>query len=332
MQNLRKEKTPKATLETHDKMEWVDLVGFENDKSLLRNLVLEERLPTVMLFEGREGMGKSMFLFYIAALHFCENQNACGNCNPCQMLANNKHPDLLVVRGNGETLKVSSISDIGEFLGYSPQSPHQLARRLVLIIDAEDLTTAAVNKLLKTMEEPSPSARILMSSSRMRNLLPTLLSRCVHWHLKPPSSKEVEQVITRKRPDEMNKELVKQLIDRFGNSPGKVLKYLERVQSQSRAQNLTQCRKVGEILSFAESFKQEGENSLSEFLPEFECELNSLYREASTTQDISRLGSIAARRGYLKELKTLINKQKIALNSQMVIEKLGFYNLQLPVK
>ena len=143
---MRKEKTSTANLENTEKISWVNLIGFEKDQRLLRTLILEEQLPTVMLFEGREGIGKSALLFYIAALHFCETQEACGLCNSCQMLASNKHPYLLVVKGDGDSLKVSSISDISEFMGYSPQAATRFARRLVLIVDAEDLTIAAVNK------------------------------------------------------------------------------------------------------------------------------------------------------------------------------------------
>lgn len=329
---MRKEKTAKTELENAEKVRWGDLLGFEKDKALLRELVREERLPNVLLFEGREGIGKSSLLFFLAALHFCEREDACGHCGSCQMLASNQHPDLLLVRGDGESLKVSSISDISEFIGYAPQASSRFARRLVLIIDAEHLTTAAVNKLLKTLEEPSASARILISTSRMRHLLATLLSRCVHWHLRPPSVEDVEVVVERKAPaSELSKKELRELITRFGNSPSKVLRFLERKDQANDARNLVQCRKVGDILTFAETFKQ-SEINLSDFIPDFEYALNALYRELAKTQDASRLGNIKERRAFLRELKELVNKHKIALNPQMVVEKLGFFNLQLPVR
>lgn len=313
---------------------WGDAVGFEKDKILLRDLVREERLPTVILFEGKSGIGKSSLLFYLAALHFCETQDACGHCPACQRVATNQDPDLLLVKGEGDTLKVSAISDIGEFLSYAPQAKTKAARRIVLIVDAENLTIAAVNKLLKTLEEPSPSARIFISSSRMRQLLPTLLSRCVHWHLRPPSLEQVEALVLKKFPNIKNQisiEQLREVIHRYGHSPGKVFGFLERGLHHEAGRDLLQCKKVGEVLSFADTFRQE-EWKLADFLPEFEYALNKMYRDSYVSNDRSALGNMTARRSYLRELKTLVNKQKIAVNTQMAIETLAFYNLQIPVR
>jgi hypothetical protein len=329
---LRKEKTVKTDVESHKQVCWKELLGFDKDRGLLQELLREERLPTVLLFEGKEGIGKSTLLYFLAALHFCETQNACGTCSSCWQVANNQHPDLLVVRGAGEALKVSSISEVGEFMNYAPQSPSRFAKRLVLIIDAEDLTLAAVNKLLKTLEEPSASSRIFISTSRMRKLLPTFLSRCVHWHVKPPSLEDVIRIVVRAFPHAQTEETLKELIFRFGNSPSQVMRHLVRNEQSQQAHQLIQCRKVGEILNFAETFRQQGDVSLGEFMREFEYALNKFYREVSETQDVSQIGQVFERRLFLRELKKLVNKQKIAVSPQMVVEKLGFFNLQISVK
>ncbi len=332
---MRKEKTKQNEVESLEITSWKDLIGFEKDQARLRELVRDELLPTVLLFEGRAGIGKRSLLFFLAALHFCENSTACGQCNPCQLVAANKHPDLLVVKGDGEVLKASSVSDLGDFLNYSTQSDSLFARRILLLIDAEYLTTAAVNKLLKTLEEPSPSSRILISSSRKKYLLPTLLSRCVQWHLRPPAANDVETILVREcanLSEILSREELSESIARFGNSPGEVLNFLGQKLYQKSAEELMRCRKVGEVLSVAESFRHENEAKLSYFLPEFEYALNLMYKHVLSTRDFSHMGDLFHRRKFLKELKKLVNDQKIPLNSQMVIENLGFYNLKIPAR
>ena len=220
---MRKAKTKQTEVEGTESVRWKDLLGFEKDQALLYKLVHEELLPTVLLFEGRAGIGKRSLLFFLAALHFCESSDACGNCASCQMIAANTHPDLLIIKGEGEALKASSVSDLSEFLNFSTQANGPFVRRLILLIDAEDLTISAVNKLLKTLEEPSPSARIFISSSRKKHLLPTLLSRCVQWHLKPPSVEDVGKILLKQCPnieDLASREELDEWIFRFGNSPG----------------------------------------------------------------------------------------------------------------
>ncbi len=330
---MRKGKSSKKEvgLESPKKSTWIDLLGFERDRSLLQTLLREERLPTVLLFEGKAGIGKSTLLYYLAALHFCVTEDACGHCSACQQIASNQHPDVLVISGNGDSLKVSSISDISEFISYAPHALGAHAKRIVLIIDAEDLTTQAVNKLLKTLEEPSLSSRIFISTAKIQHLLPTLLSRCVHWHLRPPTTAQVDSVVRRKLASQQQ-ELPKtfdldEICKRFGNAPGKVLQFLEKRSNPNGAAELLRCRTVGELLNFAETVKAQSDSPLWDFIQEFEYALNVQYREALKTKN-PNLGNMKERRAFLSELKIMVNQQKIALNSQMVVEKLGFYNLQ----
>lgn len=330
---MQKEKVQSPEDEVVNKGGWKHLVGFEQDQASVLKLLKEDRLPSVMLFEGRAGIGKRSFLLYLAAMHFCEFQSACGQCSACQRVASSRHPDVMIAKGDGGgALKVSSIAEIGEFISYSPQSQGPHSKRVVLIFDAELLTQAAVNKLLKTLEEPAPSARILLTSSNKRQLLPTLLSRCVQWHLRPPSPELVASALKKLPALEAYSETeIKDWSVRFGNSPARVLSFLEQGENAQGAEDLLRCRKVGEVLSFAESFRQNGEQNLQDFLSEFEYALNRAYKGYLGDRTELSLGNIRARRLFLKELKTLVNKQRIAINPQLTVEKLGFFNFQIPV-
>lgn len=313
---------------------WRDLVGFEKDKAKIRSLMQQERLPSVMLFEGREGIGKSIFLLQVAALHFCETQEACGFCQACVLVASNRHPDLLLIRGDGEALKVSSITEISEFLSFAPNQGSSLARRLVLIIDAEDLTSSAVNKLLVTLEEPARFGRILLSTAKTKHLLATLLSRCVRWKLVPPPAEQVVRFIEARLANTTDlpaKGELAEIMARMSYAPGKILQFLEKQRKGTLGQDveaLLQCRSLDQVLAFAEKFRNQIDNDLFDFVQEFEYALNRMYRNLSQskTSHFLDIEILDERRKFLRQLKELVGKQKISLNSQMVLERLGFYS------
>ena len=71
-----------------------------------------------------------------------------------------------------------------EHLALSPAPPARF--RVAVVADADELSVQAANRLLKTLEEPPPRARILLSTSREGAMLPTVLSRCVRWRVAPP--------------------------------------------------------------------------------------------------------------------------------------------------
>lgn len=327
---MRKESKTKAAQEIPEKISWKDLLAFDEDRKKLKELVRTENLPSVLLFEGRAGIGKKALLYYLAALHFCENGvEACGSCLPCQKIAMRQHPDVLVIEEGGEALKVASVADIEDFVAYAPQGSSVHAKRIVILIDAENLTISAVNKLLKTFEEPYSSTRIFLSTGRVKQLLPTLLSRCVRWHLKPPSREEIKQMVLGKFPTTSEKILVA-LIEQYGHTPAKILQHLERHQSyENEASRLLESFKVGDILSTAERFKQQETVSLTDFVADFEYALNKLYKQALSQNDFSKMGNPQSRREFLKKLKVLLYEKKTPVNPQMVLEKLGFFNLKI---
>ncbi len=313
---------------------WRELVGFEKDRAKIQSLMQQDRLPSVMLFEGREGIGKSLFLLQVAALHFCETQDACGSCQACVLVASNRHPDLLLIKGDGEALKVSSITEISEFLSFAPNQGSPLARRLVLIIDAEDLTSSAVNKLLVTLEEPARYGRILLSTAKTKHLLATLLSRCVRWNLVPPPAEQVVRFIETKLTKNAELPTKGELTDimaRLSYAPGKILHFLEKQRKGTLGQDvegLLRCRNLDQVLIFAEKFRNQIDNGLFDFVQEFEYALNRMYRELAQAKTSPMLDEevLSERRKFLRQLKELVGKQKISLNSQMVLERLGFYS------
>lgn len=73
----------------------------------------------------------------------------------------------------------------------------RVVKRVLLIPDAETMTLAAQNALLKVLEEPPVDSVILMTSSHVDRLLPTIRSRCQLCRIKKPSETEANRFLRR---------------------------------------------------------------------------------------------------------------------------------------
>ena len=171
----------------------------------------EERLPHALLFEGPSGVGKFLAARHLAAGLLCAaagtaeegGAESCGSCGPCKRFAAGTHPDVLVLdpRAEGEeVLKLNRIADrddspgptVGGFLSLKAGEG---GYRVVLVRGAELMNSAAQNALLKTLEEPAPRVALVLVTSRPRQLLETVRSRCVAVGFSPLAEAELEEVL-----------------------------------------------------------------------------------------------------------------------------------------
>lgn len=84
------------------------------------------------------------------------------------------HPDLLFLKAE-EKLGIETIRKIREFLSLKP---YQAKNHALVLLVAENLTLDAQNALLKTLEEPTGEAMIILGAASEEQLLPTIISRC----------------------------------------------------------------------------------------------------------------------------------------------------------
>ncbi len=84
------------------------------------------------------------------------------------------HPDILWFEAESK-LGIEQAREIKDFLSLKP---YQGNKRAVVLIAAENLTDAAQNALLKTLEEPPDGTILILGASSEDQLLPTIISRC----------------------------------------------------------------------------------------------------------------------------------------------------------
>ncbi len=104
-----------------------------------------------------------------------ESQDFCDSCWDCQRLKAANHPDLFIVEPEGLSIKIAKIRESIQFLSLKS---FRLAKKVVVIKEAQHLTLPAANAFLKTLEEPPKNSFIAVCTSKLEGLLPTINSRC----------------------------------------------------------------------------------------------------------------------------------------------------------
>lgn len=139
------------------------------------------RLPHAFLLVGIPGAGKTAFAAKMTAALLCQSVSsegkACGQCHDCRLLAGEVHPNLMQVipEKPGQAIKVDQVREANEFVA---QSSLKGKMRVVIFNPADQLNTNAANALLKTLEEPSSDAILILVCHQAGALPATVRSRC----------------------------------------------------------------------------------------------------------------------------------------------------------
>lgn len=150
----------------------------------LLSLHSNNQLPHAVLITSVSGVGLTSAAGSLCATLLCEQDGdePCGECSSCSRVLAGTHGDYrwLQVAEGKTSIGVDQIREAGDFVtktaGYGSQ-------KILVISDAEKMTTGASNALLKTLEEPQGNSLILLFSQRTWLLPATIRSRCQTWRL-----------------------------------------------------------------------------------------------------------------------------------------------------
>ncbi len=152
-------------------------------------------LPPACLFAGLDGIGKKTLALGLAALANCKDpsqQDLCGKCSSCLKAAAGCHPDIRLMEPQKGNLKIEIMREFNREVQFRP---FEGRFRFFIIDQAETMTEEAANSILKTIEEPPESSRIILVSAFPYQLLPTIRSRCQIFPFFPLSQKEIQDYL-----------------------------------------------------------------------------------------------------------------------------------------
>jgi DNA polymerase III subunit delta' len=124
---------------------------------------------------GPEGSGKSLAARAFVAAFLC-HQGGCGECRDCRLALKDQHPNQFLIEPEGRDIHVDKIRE--EVWQPASRTPPEPGRKIFVIREADRLSPAAADTLLKVLEEPPADCVFVLMSARAHELPETVLSRC----------------------------------------------------------------------------------------------------------------------------------------------------------
>jgi len=196
---------------------FANIIGNERVKGTIRRLVVGGRIPHSLLFAGDPGIGKKQFALDLARSLVCripKGGEPCGICPSCERVGKftfpkpdadidefkkviySEHPDVAMVVSRNRNILVDAVRDLEREANFLP---YEAGARVFIVDDAEKMNDAASNALLKTLEEPPPTAYIFLITSRPDSLLATIRSRCQMIRFAPVAADEIAGLLIKEK-------------------------------------------------------------------------------------------------------------------------------------
>ncbi len=158
---------------------------------MLRRDVKMNTVRQGYIFEGSDGIGKKTVARLFAQMVFCTEENKpCGKCHGCSMFNAGSHPDFFVLEES--PVKIDSVRRMNDELFVKPL----ISDRKVFIVEhADEMNQESQNAFLKSFEEPPRYAVIILVTSSVHRLLPTIVSRGTRVQFVPFSQGEIEKFL-----------------------------------------------------------------------------------------------------------------------------------------
>jgi DNA polymerase-3 subunit gamma/tau len=180
---------------------FAQMVGQEHVVQALSNALTQGRLHHAYLFTGTRGIGKTTVSRILAKSLNCTGPDGqggitaepCGVCQACTEIDADRYLDYIEMDAASNGGK-EEIKDLIERAAYKPG----IGRFKVFMIDeAHQLSKDAFNALLKTLEEPPEYLKFVLATTDPEKVLPTVLSRCLQFNLRPMAPATVREHLQR---------------------------------------------------------------------------------------------------------------------------------------
>lgn len=178
-----------------------DIIGQEQIKEHLTGAVKTGKISHAYIIHGERSSGKDYIARIFAMALQCERRlenpeqiEPCGECHACKQALSENQPDIIkVTHEKPNTIGVEDIRvQINQDIIIKPySSPY----KIYIMNEGEKMTPQAQNALLKTLEEPPAYAVIIILTTNLDAMLPTILSRCVVLNMKPAPDEDVRDYL-----------------------------------------------------------------------------------------------------------------------------------------
>jgi DNA polymerase III delta prime subunit len=183
------------------------LAGLDSAKRVVARLIQTRSGVHAVLFYGARGAGKRSLARILTRAWVCTSPEDVGRepqCRPCASFSRGQNPDVRVIEPTGLS-NIISVRQITESKDQKADEPEPLRRffgtgplvsrhKVAMIFDAHRMNESASNALLKTLEEPMPHAKLILTTDSIGGVRSTILSRCLAVACELPAEKVGSEV------------------------------------------------------------------------------------------------------------------------------------------
>src|SRR5712671_2561750 len=161
-----------------------DVIGQEHVPRTLQNAIAQERIAHGYIFSGHRGIGKTTVARILAMSLNCRSSSdnkpvaePCGVCDSCIEIRAGNAVDVIEI----DAATNRGIDEIRELREAARYRPARDRFKIYILDEAHQITDAAFNALLKTLEEPPSHVIFMMATTQPEDIPQTIRSRCQHF-------------------------------------------------------------------------------------------------------------------------------------------------------
>ena len=165
---------------------FADVAGQDHVTRTLLNALSQNRVAHGYIFSGHRGIGKTTIARIVAQALNCRTEigtaerptpEPCGVCDSCVEIRQGNATDVIEI----DAATNRGIDEIRELRDAARYAPSRDRYKIYILDEAHQITEAAFNALLKTLEEPPAHVIFMMATTQPEDIPQTIRSRCQHF-------------------------------------------------------------------------------------------------------------------------------------------------------
>lgn len=169
-----------------------EVIGQEHVTRTLKNAIAQGRTAHGYIFSGHRGIGKTTVARILAMALNCRSsdkpvEEPCGVCESCTEIRAGNSVDVLEI----DAATNRGIDEIRELREGARYRPARDRFKIVILDEAHQITDAAFNALLKTLEEPPDHMVFMLATTQPEDIPQTIRSRCQHFSFRAVRFEEI---------------------------------------------------------------------------------------------------------------------------------------------
>ena len=171
-----------------------EVIGQDHVTRTLKNGIEQGRTAHGYIFSGHRGIGKTTIARILAMALNCRASDKpatepCGVCDSCTEIRAGNSVDVIEI----DAATNRGIDEIRELREAARYRPARDRFKIYILDEAHQITDAAFNALLKTLEEPPGHVIFMMATTQPEDIPQTIRSRCQHFSFRAVRFEQILQ-------------------------------------------------------------------------------------------------------------------------------------------